>query len=227
MYKLRIKYQKTGNLKFLSHLDLVRAFERGLRRTELPLSFSEGFNPHPKISFGPPLPVGVSSDSEYIDLLLNKRIPLADVASSLHGAFPSDLYCKEVRYIPLDSPSLMSLIKLASYRIVLSVNPALTSDEIRRYMDLILSEKEVTFLVRGKEKTFQVSQIVSSLNLTCVEDDTIAFEFLGLVSSADGVRPDILIRKILSLADRHLAIEFQETDRTGQYWEENGKLVAP
>lgn len=225
MYRLRIEFRKTGDLRFLSHLDLIRAFERGLRRAALPLSLSEGFSPRPKISFGPPLPVGVSSESEYVDAMLDEHISLEDVAARLNIAFPSDLSYCEVRYVPLDAPSLMSLITLASYRIVLSVEPPLTSDEIRGYIDSLMSRKEVAFLVRDKEKQFQISQIMRKLDLEGVEGNVLTFAFLGLASSAGGVRPDILINKLFSLADRSLSVEFQEVRRTGLYREENGRLV--
>jgi len=64
--KLLIKYTKEDRLKFISHLELIRVIERALRRGNIPLKFSEGFNPHPKISFAAPLSVGVSSQGEYM-----------------------------------------------------------------------------------------------------------------------------------------------------------------
>ncbi|NLC39201.1 MAG: DUF2344 domain-containing protein, partial [Clostridia bacterium] len=65
---IRLEYSRCGTARFLSHLEMLRLFERSFRRASLPLAFSRGFNPHPKISFGPPLPVGVSGRREYLDV---------------------------------------------------------------------------------------------------------------------------------------------------------------
>lgn len=227
MYKLRMKYQKTGDLRFLSHLDLARALERGLRRARLPLSLSEGFSPHPRLSFGPPLPVGVSSESEYIDLVLDKRVPLVKIAQYLNHSFPADLSCRQVRYVPLDSPSLMKQIQLASYRIIVSVHPIVSSHEIERCFDLFLSQRDATFVVRDKERVFPVSQIVRSLALERVEEGTLEISFLGLVSSSGGVRPDFVIREVLAAAPMCLDVGFREIHRKGLYGEKNGDLLPP
>lgn len=227
MEKLRIRFQKTEDLRFLSHLDLVRAFERGLRRAELPLSFSEGFSPHPKIAFGPPLPVGVSSESEYVDVMIDYRVPLKDIASALDRAFPQDLRCREVRYVRADATSLMSLITLASYRIVVSVHPLLTRDEVQNCLNSLMAEKEIALLIKDKEKVFLVDQIVKALDLEGLGKDLLTLNFLGLVGSAGGVRPDVLIAKMLATDDEPRHLEFQAIHRTGLYWEKDGKPVKP
>jgi len=227
MYKLRIKFRKTGDLRFLSHLDLIRAFERGFRRAKLPLSLSEGFSPHPRFSFGPPLPVGVSSESEYLDVILSSRVPLDQSAKSLQSAFPDDLSCREVRYVPLEAPSLMSRITLAGYRIRVATASIVTVDDIKNRIDSLLSKNKVSLLIKDKEKTFEVEKVAKIIEPEELKNNIITLKFLGLVGSAGGVRPDILIRKLFSLTDKPVPIRFQEIHRTGLYWEEDGKLVRP
>lgn len=227
MYKLRVKYRKTGDLRFLSHLDLARAFERGIRRGGLPLSFSQGFSPHPKISFGPPLPVGVSSESEYVDLVLSEHLPLDKIASSLHHAFAEDLSCLEVRYVPLDSPSLMSRITLAGYHVVLTIGPELSSEEIQHCIDLSLSMPQIELPVKEGEKLFPTNTIIWSLELEKAEGKIAAFRYVGLLNNAGGVRPEIFIKKMLSLSKAKPCLEFRQIHRTGLYWEEKGELIKP
>lgn len=227
MYKLRIRHQKTGELRFLSHLDLVRAFERGFRRADLPLSFSCGFSPRPKISFGPPLPVGVSSESEYIDLVLSECPPLSQIASSLRSAFPEDLCCGEIRYIPLKTSSLMSAVTIASYGITLSFSPMLTSAEIQHYIDLVLSKEQVVLPTKNGEKLYKIDKIVKRLDLDNVEEDVGEFSFVGLLGSAGGVRPDTLIDKVFSFEAKPPQIKYRQIHRTGLYREKNSKLIRP
>jgi len=227
LYKLRIKYQKSGDLKFLSHLDLVRAFERGLRRAQLPLSLTEGFSPHPKISFGPPLPVGVSSEAEYVDAILDKKSDLQEIASLLGNSFPEELAYREARYIPLDSPSLMSLITLAGYRLTASVSPQPKLNEIENCIGWLLSEKEVTLMVRDKEKTYTVLETIRDLDVECVKESLVIFNFLGLATSAGGIKPEFVIEKAISRISSSPSIEFTEIHRTGLYYEKDGKIVVP
>ena len=69
----RVKFAKTAEMRFTSHLDVMRAFQRGLRRAGLPVCFSTGFSPHPRMSFGPPLPLGLTGDGEYFDVLFSRQ----------------------------------------------------------------------------------------------------------------------------------------------------------
>ncbi len=227
MHKLRIRYQKTGDLRFLSHLDLIRAFERGFRRAGLPLSLSEGFSPHPKLSFGPPLPVGVSSESEYLDVILSSCPPLEQVVKSLKSAFPEDLSCREARYVPFDTLSLMSRITIAGYRIRVAPESAVTLDDVRNRIALFLSEEEVSLPVKDGERLFEVEKVAKILEPEGLRNNIMTLRLLGRVASAGGVRPDILIRKLFSHADGPLLIRFEEIHRTGLYLEENGELVRP
>jgi len=81
--KYRIKYSKTGIARFTSHLDVLRALNRTVRRAGLPVAFSAGFNPKPQLAFGPPLPLGVESESEYFDLELTRALPEEEVKQAL------------------------------------------------------------------------------------------------------------------------------------------------
>jgi radical SAM-linked protein len=231
MYRLRIKHQKTGDLRFLSHLDLVRAFERGARRAGLPFSFTQGFSPHPKISFGPPLPVGVSSESEYIDFVVEEELPLDEIMKSLSGAFPEDLRCTEARYVELNSPSLMSLISTASYKVTAFAKPVLNHDRLKHLLDSGLNKPEIQLPAKDGERTYQTRKIVKDLVPESVrrsgEESAIELRFVGLLANAGGVRPDVFIKGLFSLGEKDLHLEFGRIHRTGLYHEERGCLVAP
>jgi radical SAM family uncharacterized protein/radical SAM-linked protein len=86
--RFRVRYAKDPRVRFLSHLDLVRAFTRAAAASGLPLSFTQGFNPHPKIAYGPPLPVGASGEAEFIDLELAREVEPAEVVRRLGRGLP-------------------------------------------------------------------------------------------------------------------------------------------
>jgi len=89
--RLCLKYSLEEEGCFLSHLDLMRLMERAFRRANLPLAFSEGFNPHPRVSFASALAVGVTSEGEYLDVQLRENIPIQEVQKRLNMALPSGI----------------------------------------------------------------------------------------------------------------------------------------
>jgi radical SAM-linked protein len=87
--KLRLRYAKRGRLRFTSHRDIARAFERALRRAHVPMAYSQGFNPHPKISWIGAAPTGVASEAEYVEIQLVEAVEPAELVAMLDGAMPT------------------------------------------------------------------------------------------------------------------------------------------
>lgn len=114
--RFRIRFEKGSAMRFISHLDLMRTWERTLRRSGLPLAFTQGHHPHLKMSFGPPLPLGYRSRAEVFDLELT-RPPGVDLAERLDAVLPVGLRVVAFRPILFKTPSLMSQLGGASYRI--------------------------------------------------------------------------------------------------------------
>lgn len=114
-WRLRVCFSKTGHLRFISHLDFIRAFERAARRAGLPLAYSEGFSPAPRIAYGWPLPVGMTGLSEYLDVELTERVPPEKVAADLNRVLPEGLAVRDAAYVSPHGPSLMSEFDVASF----------------------------------------------------------------------------------------------------------------
>lgn len=115
--KIRVEFSKTGRLKYLSHLELMTTLLRALRRAEFPLEFSKGFHPHPEVSFGPPLGVGIGGLSEYFDM---KIIPPFDIVINmrkLNELFPEGIYVKDMVVLPVNIKSLSNFITRYEYEI--------------------------------------------------------------------------------------------------------------
>ena len=86
--KLRLRYTKRGRLRFTSHRDIARAFERALRRAQVPMAYSAGFSPHPKISWVGAAPTGVASEAEYVEISLMRRVDMELVRAALDESLP-------------------------------------------------------------------------------------------------------------------------------------------
>ncbi|MCM8762255.1 MAG: TIGR03936 family radical SAM-associated protein, partial [Candidatus Omnitrophica bacterium] len=115
MHRLRIFYRKEGIARFISERNFQRVIERILRRMELPLKFTEGFSPHPKISFGHPLPVGVTGINERFDIFLVKEIDTLSFLDRSREFLPEGIIFFSARWIDIASPSITSSETFAKY----------------------------------------------------------------------------------------------------------------
>ncbi|MBQ8696104.1 MAG: DUF2344 domain-containing protein [Clostridia bacterium] len=102
--KLRVKFERVGTLRFISHLDLCRAIRTIFRRAKLPIRYSEGFNPHPRMTFTLPLPLGAESECEYMDIFLPEGYDLSTVCPDMNAVSPVGLRFLEA-YLPESSLS--------------------------------------------------------------------------------------------------------------------------
>ena len=119
---MRALYQfaKLSRLKFVSHLDLQRFMQMALRRTELPVAYSQGFNPHPVMSFASALAVGWTSECEILDVKLAKSVTEEFAFSQMASALPPDMPLRRVRLVEDSHPAMMASLRTARYRIALA-----------------------------------------------------------------------------------------------------------
>lgn len=136
--KYTVKYAKRGNAKYISHLDFLRTIGRAMRRAELPLKYSEGFNPHPLISFAAPLSVGIESECELFRAELTVEIPCEQFRDRLNAALTPELYILDVTEENID------FIAIAAADYVIEAEFPPTADELDAFMsnDEILIEKK-------------------------------------------------------------------------------------
>ena len=134
MQRLRIRFHRGQEVKFISHLDIMRLWQRALNRAEISLAYSEGFNPHPKISLAAPLAVGVTSEAELMDIILTKPTSPHFFTATVNQQLPPGIEILQVYPIALTIPSLQSQVRYAEYKVDLEtqkepreVESALTS----------------------------------------------------------------------------------------------------
>jgi radical SAM-linked protein len=120
--RLRLCFAKRGRLRFTSHRDFQRAFERALRRAEIPMAYSAGFSPHPKVSYAGAAPTGVASEAEYLEIALTQVRDPAAVRAALDDALPEGLDVLEV--VVAGPGSLAERLEASEWEIVLAGVPA-------------------------------------------------------------------------------------------------------
>ena len=117
MQRLRVRYSRGQEVKFISHLDIMRLWQRALHRAGISLAYSEGFSPHPRISLAAPLPIGVTSEAELMDIVTTKWVSPHWFTTTLSQQLPSGIEILQVYPIPLSQPSLQSQVGYAEYRV--------------------------------------------------------------------------------------------------------------
>ena len=115
MLKVRVRYDKTGKLRFVSAIDLGRLWERALRRADLPIAYSEGFSPHPRISFPDALPLGYASTGEYAELAFAAPVHLGEAVAALNAAFPDGLRIRAAAETPDGAPKLAKCLRASCW----------------------------------------------------------------------------------------------------------------
>lgn len=162
----RIHYRRGEEVRFLSHLDMLRMFERAIRRAGLPVLFTEGFNPHPKLSFGPSLATGLTSDAEYLDLAFYVGEKVIDIAEKLAPQLPRGVEIIEIKYLDKKAPSLAACANRAEFEFHLQSNTIAFDDNDR--LATILSHKELNIERKKKKRsqTINVRPYIDDLEVT-------------------------------------------------------------
>ena len=195
-YTLRIKFGKLGSLGYISHLDLMRTMTKLLVRARLPLAYSEGFNPIPRLTFSPPLSLGITSSCELVDVRLTGVSSDADIdafSRAVTDGLPSDVLPVYNMYLP---SSDLSGIAYASYDVTF-VSPAANA-EVAENMKRILADPAINIMKKTKSgiKEVNIAPLIHSSNVS-LEDGCIRLSCL-LGAGSDSFLNPMLLAKHLS-----------------------------
>jgi radical SAM-linked protein len=117
MQRIRIRFSRGEELKFISHLDIMRLWQRALHRTGIPLAYTEGFSPHPRISLAAPLAVGVTSEAELMDVFCSKWVSPHSFTAAVSQQLPPGIEISQVHMVAPTLPSLQSQVSHTEYEV--------------------------------------------------------------------------------------------------------------
>jgi radical SAM-linked protein len=198
--KLRIRYAKRGRLRFTSHRDFGRAFERAVRRAGLPIAYSSGFSPHPRISYANASPTGAASEAEYLEIGVTRPCDPDDVRMALDEALPPGLDILDV--VVAGKGALSDRLEAGRWRITLPGIPvARARDAVQRF--LATDAIEVTRMTKGGLRTFDCRSAVVSLSVLDNTDSADECAILDVVvrHGTPAVRPDDILAGLRQVAD--------------------------
>lgn len=159
--RIRITFVKQGALRYTGHLDLHKLWERAARRAELPLAYSQGFHPQPKMNMAAALPLGFSSRCEIMDMKLEHEIPLVDLTTRLNETLPSGLQVIAVEQVDERAPALQTQVAAAEYEVTLT--QPIDGSELQRKIDSVIEAESLPRERRGK--TYDLRPLVETLSI--------------------------------------------------------------
>lgn len=160
--RIRITFIKQGPLRYTGHLDLHKLWERAARRAELPLAYSQGFHPQPKMNMAAALPLGFSSRCEVMDMKLEHDISLDDLPTRLNATLPPGLQVVYVQRVDEHAPALQTQVISAEYEVTLT--ESFDRSELERKIDSVLESKALPRERRGK--MYDLRPLIEELALT-------------------------------------------------------------
>ncbi|MCL5037049.1 MAG: TIGR03960 family B12-binding radical SAM protein [Chloroflexi bacterium] len=172
--RLRLQFSRGWRLRFISHLDLVRSFERSVRRADIPVAYTQGFHPHMRLMFALPLAVGLASGAEWFDIDLAESMEPGEFKNRLNSALPDGFKIQRAREVPLAGmPSLASIIALSVYRVHLEAAIEKVP-VIKERVEKIKAAREITVDRKGKPR--DIRPYIHAVSVVDVEGGKVTLE---------------------------------------------------
>lgn len=199
MREVRLRFSKTGRLKYISHLDINRAMSRALKRAQIPLWYTEGFNPHPYMSFSLPLSLGVESLCESVDLRIIGDITNDEIKNRLNNVLPQDIKIVDVYDDFRDNSEIVYSDYV--YKFEFKDNEA-AFEKIKN----VLSSDEIIALKKGKQgrkrvmKETNIKSLIDKYSIS-IRNDVIVLNIRLLAGPEKNLNPSLLFDTIIRLID--------------------------
>lgn len=205
-YRLRLTFAKKEQIKYISHLDLALAWERALRRAQIPLAYSQGFNPRPKMQVASGLPLGSTGQAEIIDIIVTEPVLPQDALNRIRLALPEGIALHQVEQIPLKDPTLQQMLRQAEYRV--SVEIDISEATLKKRISALLAAERIiqTRQRRKKEEKFDLRPWLHALTLISIEDGEAQLSMILTAGQFGNLRPEAVL-EALGLTGQWASIE--------------------
>ncbi len=224
-FGIRFRFSRDATLKYIAHLDMMRLFERTLRRTALPVAHSQGFNPRMKLIFGLPMAMGLTSGAEYADVEM--EIPLEPEAflAAMNRSLPKGMQVLEA--VPAaTNENIMLRIGAARYWVLFRAEEKISPEEMQNFLQTLLDAENVPVMKKGKKGLHQVNirPLVFSASIAQVDGEWLLEAFLS-AGATDNLRPDLFMEAWRNLVKQNFQIRAMH--REALYASIDNEWVAP
>ena len=203
--KIRIKFEKYGVMKFIGHLDIMRYFQKAMRRADIDIAYSEGFSPHQIMSFAAPLGVGITSEGEYLDIEVHSTTSSAKAVQALNEVMVEGVKVSSYRKLPDNAKTAMSIVAAADYRLTYKegYDAPLTLPELsvklkEFYEDA--GEILITKKTKKSEKVMDLKPLIYDFKVNETEGKP-SFFLKVSTGSSDNVKPELVMQAFYRFLD--------------------------
>lgn len=227
---IRTKFNKEGDMIYISHLDLQQLLQRAFRRAEIELVHSQGFNPHPKISYGNALALGTESQGEYVDVEIEEDLSVEEYLERMNKQLPDGI--KFIKAIEIDkqTPSLASTIEYGEYIFTIEVEKPLTKELVKSKILDFMSNEEIMITKKNKKGKIVESNIrpmIKSFDILDIQEDKITLEAMLATGSKANLNNNVFVPKILEILELEMDPLDVDILRRDLYVVEDNQLVSP
>lgn len=227
----RIKFIKIGDMIYISHLDLQRLLQRVFRRAKIKIEYSNGYNPHPKISYGNALALGIESYGEYLDIEIeDEDIKGDELLDRLNLALPNGIEFLKCVELEQGEKALAANIEFGDYIFVIENINKYSKEQVDKYIGELLQKEEINLEKLNKKKKLvqvDIRPLIKKLYLFDINQDEISIGALLATGSRQNLNTNIFIPLLL----KYLNIDLDPLDvhiiRKDLYFYSNGRLVNP
>lgn len=217
--KIRIKFQKYGVMKFIGHLDIMRYFQKAIRRAGIDICYSEGYSPHQIMSFAAPLGVGITSEGEYLDIEVHTSLPSAEAVAALNDVMVDGVCIVSYRRLPDSAKTAMSLVAAADYELFFKDGyeiPATLGAFGEALQNYFEGQDEVLITKKTKkgERVMDLKQLVYDFQVREREGKP-CFYLMVSTGSADNLKPELVLETLfgaMGIAYDERAIQIHRKD---------------
>lgn len=220
--KLRLVFSKLGPIKFISHLDTIRLFQRAFSRAQIPLAYSKGYNPHPKMSIAIPLSLGMESEAEVLDLDLVEDYDPDLLRARVNACLPKGLEVKSVK-TDFDPTSVFSQVEEMDYSLVFPGDFDISREAILEGLEGIKEAQEVLVArkrKRGKKKVEvmeDIKPLIVSVDLDRGEEDDLVLTCRLKAGEGGNLRPDRLLMALRDYSPQDFDLDLVQIKRLAAY----------
>lgn len=193
--RIRIKFRKYGVMRFIGHLDIMRYFQKAMRRANIGIAYSEGFSPHQIMSFAAPLGVGITSDGEYLDIEVHTTRSSEESLKALNAVMVEGIDIVEYVALRQNAAKAMSAVAAADYAVYFKKQPDFSCEEIREGINTYYKERtsiEVLKQTKKSERIIDIKPLIYKFE-PFTENEKKGFFLQLCTGSTDNIKPELVL----------------------------------
>lgn len=227
---MRIKFIKVGDMIYISHLDVQRLLQRAFRRANVELAFSQGFNPHPKMSYGNALALGVESYGEYVDIEIKDDIGSQELMDRINNQLPDGMQFEKCIELEGGERALAANIMFGDYEFEIENINKLDEETVLKNLEKLKNSESILTTRRNKKKKIvevDIRPLIKTIDIKKADNEKIVVSSILATGSKQNLNTNVFVPKLLEYLDIEMDPLDVDIKRNNLYFEIQGELLSP